>query len=137
MRFPLLASCLFLILFSTALKIDAQTGAGVLFTVNSTADTVDATPGDGLCADPEGHCTLRAAVQESNSNPANLDVIIFDLPNPSVIDLTAGELAIAGPTQIVGPGARRLTVERKSAVINPPLSADAVRSIRNMLRSRS
>jgi CSLREA domain-containing protein len=36
------------------------------FTVNSTADEVDANPGDGMCATAGGVCTLRAAVQEAN-----------------------------------------------------------------------
>ena len=40
---------------------------GQNFTVNSTIDAVDAVPGDGLCDDGSGNCTLRAAIQESNS----------------------------------------------------------------------
>ena len=39
------------------------------FTVNSTVDAVDINPGDGICADASGNCTLRAAIQESNSLP--------------------------------------------------------------------
>ncbi|MCB9461180.1 MAG: CSLREA domain-containing protein [Anaerolineaceae bacterium] len=38
-------------------------------TVNSTLDTVDANPGDGICADAIGNCTLRAAIMESNAFP--------------------------------------------------------------------
>ncbi|HSN17752.1 MAG TPA: choice-of-anchor Q domain-containing protein [Gammaproteobacteria bacterium] len=41
--------------------------AAATFTVNSTADTVDANPGDGTCADSTGACTLRAAVMEANA----------------------------------------------------------------------
>ena len=41
---------------------------GVLFTVNSTADTPDAVVGNGLCANSLGKCTLRAAIQEANAN---------------------------------------------------------------------
>lgn len=37
------------------------------FTVNSTADTVDAAPGDGACSDAGGNCTLRAAIREANA----------------------------------------------------------------------
>lgn len=37
--------------------------ATLAFTVNSTADSHDANPGDGLCADAASHCTLRAAVE--------------------------------------------------------------------------
>lgn len=38
------------------------------FTVNSTDDSVDASPGDGTCADALNRCTLRAAVMEANAN---------------------------------------------------------------------
>jgi len=37
------------------------------FEVDSTSDTVDANPGNGVCADGGGDCTLRAAIQESNA----------------------------------------------------------------------
>lgn len=96
-----------------------QISIGPLFTVNSTADTIDANPGDGLCADSNGQCTLRAAIQESNQEPdpnvTSTNVIIFALPNPSVIDLTLGELNITSGAWIFGPGARRLTVQRSFA----------------------
>src|SRR5688572_33136742 len=36
--------------------------------VNSTADAVDANPGDGICATSSGVCTLRAAIQEANAS---------------------------------------------------------------------
>jgi CSLREA domain-containing protein len=36
------------------------------FVVNSTDDSADAQPGDGLCDDGTGHCTLRAALMEAN-----------------------------------------------------------------------
>src|SRR5678815_5513873 len=43
------------------------------FAVNSTADVVDAIPGDGICADGSGNCTLRAAIMESDfSGGANV-----------------------------------------------------------------
>ena len=41
--------------------------AAVTFTVNTTADTVDANPGDGNCADSSGNCSLRAAIMEVNA----------------------------------------------------------------------
>ena len=38
------------------------------FSVNSTADAVDVTPGDGVCETVTfGECTLRAAVMEANA----------------------------------------------------------------------
>ena len=43
----------------------------VTFVVDSTADTPDSAPGDGVCDDGEGHpqsrCTLRAAIDEANA----------------------------------------------------------------------
>ncbi len=102
-----------LVLFAfSALGVDAQS-VGKVFTVSSSADSFDLTPGDGICADAEGRCTLRAAVDEANGVPATRDIIVFDLQYPAVIDLTLGELRITGSgASIVGPGARRLYVQR-------------------------
>lgn len=36
--------------------------------LTSTDDTEDANPGDGLCADLTGNCTLRAAIMETNAS---------------------------------------------------------------------
>lgn len=46
------------------------------FTVDSTADTGDATVGDGICDTGGGVCTLRAAIEEANSDEAE-DTILF------------------------------------------------------------
>lgn len=37
------------------------------FAPDTIDDTVDVLPGDGLCADADSHCSLRAAMQESNA----------------------------------------------------------------------
>ncbi|MBI3301934.1 MAG: CSLREA domain-containing protein, partial [Deltaproteobacteria bacterium] len=65
------------------------------FTVNSTDDAVDASPGDGFCdtgrlappapASPE--CTLRAAIQEANA-----------LPGDDEISLPAGTYVLSAPS---------------------------------------
>lgn len=86
---------------------------GKVFTVNSVADTNDVEPGDRVCADSNGQCTLRAAIQEANTNNADRDIVMFSMPWPAVINLTQGSLTITAPNMaIVGPGARRLTVQR-------------------------
>lgn len=41
--------------------------AAATFLADSTEDAVSANPGDGICADSLGRCTLRAAVQEANA----------------------------------------------------------------------
>ena len=96
-------------------------GNGSLFTVNSPVDSTDASPGDGLCADATGQCTLRAAISESNALNPDLgrNAIIFALPQPAVIALTLGKLSVIKNLDIVGPGARRLTVQRSIAVGTP------------------
>jgi CSLREA domain-containing protein len=62
------------------------------FTVDSTADAVDANIGDGTCATAAGTCTLRAAVQEANALGGGTAA------PPQVIEVPAGtyRLAIAG-----------------------------------------
>jgi len=39
------------------------------FTVNSTSDSIDNNPGNGVCLDSSGNCSLRAAIMESNALP--------------------------------------------------------------------
>ncbi len=83
------------------------------FTVRSVADTADALRGDGICADSQGRCTLRAAIAEADTDPGD-DRIEFDIPGgaPAVIQLggrlppitsRAGTLTIDGYSQ---PGSR-------------------------------
>ena len=83
--------------------------------VNTTADTVDAVPGDGVCADSSGNCSIRAAVMEANALggpdtitiPAGLytltrtpfdDEFNFDGANESIgdIDILNGDVTIIG-----------------------------------------
>ncbi len=40
--------------------------AAATFEVNTTLDTLDISPGDGVCADGQGNCSLRAAIMEAN-----------------------------------------------------------------------
>jgi CSLREA domain-containing protein len=56
------------------------------FVVDNTADTADATPGDVLCADAEGHCTLRAAMTEANALAGD-DLITFNLAGAAPVTI--------------------------------------------------
>jgi CSLREA domain-containing protein len=49
----------------------AQAAPGTTFVVTSTADRVDANPGDGLCRTDADTCTLRAAIMEANASPGD------------------------------------------------------------------
>jgi len=53
-------------------------------TVNTTNDTVDVSPGDGVVADSSGNVSLRAAIMESNA-----------LAGDDVIDLPAGDYTLS------------------------------------------
>ena len=65
--------------------------APMVFTVDTTTDTVDATPGNKICANTAGLCTLRAALDEANRNPGP-DTVAFNIPGPApqVIQLSSG-----------------------------------------------
>lgn len=56
--------------------------AALTFTVNTTNDAADTTPGDGVC-NATGGCTLRAAIDESNAHPGP-DNIVFNIPGSGV-----------------------------------------------------
>jgi hypothetical protein len=128
---------LFLSFFSVT-NVFAQSGK--LLTVNNVTDTHDANVGDTFCADANGNCTLRAAIEEANATSAQ-DAVNFALPNPSIIDLTLGELTISSSIYITGPGARKLTVQRSSIsgtpqfrifAVQPSASPSPVPTIRGM-----
>ena len=61
------------------------------FTVNSVADTSDANLVDNVCADVQGNCTLRAALEQSKQlTPAGHTVsVYFNLPSPATIEITS------------------------------------------------
>ena len=59
------------------------------FVVNITTDTQDANPGDGVCSDPGGNCSIRAAIMEANA-----------LPGADVINIPGGVYLLS----IVGSG---------------------------------
>ncbi|HEU4508125.1 MAG TPA: choice-of-anchor Q domain-containing protein [Pyrinomonadaceae bacterium] len=83
--------------------------AAVTFHVTSLLDTPDATPGDGTCADVNGACTLRAAIQETNSFPGD-DTINFVATG--TINLTGALPVLSSNVTINGPGSGLLTVRR-------------------------
>ena len=73
------------------IDVVAAASAGPNFVVDTTADTADAAPGNGICADAVNNCSLRAAITESNWWPGN-NRIEFNLVGtaPVRIQLTAG-----------------------------------------------
>jgi CSLREA domain-containing protein len=72
-----------------ALLLGGPPAEAATFTVGTTADGLDVTPGDGVCATmmviggTGGKCTLRAAIMEANA-----------LPGADVVNLPAGTYAL-------------------------------------------
>ena len=70
------------------------------FFVNSTLDTVDANPGDGIVADADGNITLRAAIMEANALAGD-SVIILGAGNYDLTILGSDEnLSLTGDLDI-------------------------------------
>jgi CSLREA domain-containing protein len=90
-----------------------------VLTVNSTADSVDANPGNGTCADSGGACSLRAAIQEADVTAGQVQIAVpagtyaLTIANPAppfgvipsiAFDPATGDLDVAGQVSIVGAG---------------------------------
>src|SRR5438132_609352 len=87
------------------------------FAVNTTVDSVDASPGDGICADSLGRCSLRAAIMEANAH-AGPDSItlpagtyLLTIPGVGENAGATGDLNIAGDLTITGAGAPSTIVD--------------------------
>jgi CSLREA domain-containing protein len=86
-----------------------QNAAAATYTVDSTADAFDVVPGNGICADSTGACTLRAALQEANS-VSGPHTINFSVTG--TISLIGALPTLANNMTLVGPGSEALTVSR-------------------------
>jgi len=87
------------------------------FTVNSSVDAVDASPGNGVCATANGACTLRAAIQEANAL-AGADTIVLPagiytltLAGTDEDSAATGDLDITGELTIAGAGAATTVID--------------------------
>ena len=83
------------------------------FIVDSSGDASDATP-NGTCLTAGGVCTLRAAIEESNSGAPAADMITFTAAAQPTINLTGALPDIVDDLTIAGPGAGALTVRRNT-----------------------
>ena len=77
------------------------------FTVNTTADEVDASVGNEFCETAAGKCTLRAAIEETNFTTDAFDTIgfeeeVFEGDGDSVIEPTSALPAITTPLSLGG-----------------------------------
>jgi CSLREA domain-containing protein len=81
------------------------------YTVTSTADAVDANPGNNVCATAGAVCTLRAAVQEANAHNGADAISIpagtftLSLAGAGEDSAATGDLDLLDPVTITGAGA--------------------------------
>jgi len=109
----------------------------VVFTVDSTFGSWDDIPGDGICADALGSCTLRAAVMEASRSTGNVTIIVpagtYTLIGPAEgIDELTGDLNLIAPASgnpaitITGAGAATTIID--AAAKDRVLTVDAGRT---------
>lgn len=95
---------------------------GVVFTVNALEDDTDAhdvSPGDGVCADSFGFCTLRAAIEESNAR-SGLDAVEFSVAGQ--FSASIGALpAVTDELVIDGTSAPGYNIEGQTLAESPPV----------------
>ena len=92
------------------------------FVVNTTNDTLDATPGNGTCADAASQCSLRAAIGEANALAGD-DIITLPAGDYTQSLVAANEDANAGGDwditsniTINGAGAATTNIQANAAI---------------------
>ncbi|MAU11691.1 MAG: hypothetical protein CL607_17835 [Anaerolineaceae bacterium] len=104
--------------FSQAQGIRANDHLGMPdMTVESRLDTIDMNPGDGICADSAGKCTLRAAIMESNALPLTQTIYVpagtylLTIRGTDEDDSLTGDLDISDTVLIIGDGQNETIVD--------------------------
>ena len=106
----------FLLTLASLLLVVAPAAAAP-FTVNDTADAVDAVLGDGKCATAGGTCTLRAAIQEANALPGPDTIMVpagtylLTIEGRDEDAAVTGDLDITDDVTITGAGADRTILD--------------------------
>jgi hypothetical protein len=95
-------ACLFALMSVVPLADGAAGRSTITFTVDSTADAVDAAPGDGRCRTAAGACTVRAAFNEVSATRTDGTAILISIP----------------------PGEYRLTIDPVATTAGDPLGGD-------------
>src|SRR5213594_2586334 len=118
-------------LFTLAsLLLAVAPAAAAMFTVNDTADAVDAAPGDGTCATAGARCTLRAAIQEANAHTGADTIMVpagtylLTIPGRGEDAAATGDLDITDDVTITGAGAGTTIldgnrIDRIFEIVNP------------------
>ncbi len=113
--------------------IIAVTASGATFNVTTTNDTLDANPGDGICADAVAVCSLRAAIGEANAlTGADMILLVPGTYTQTLIagneDANAGgDWDITSAITIIGTGEFSCAVE---AATSPGIATERVINVR-------
>lgn len=110
----------------------SSASVALTFDVTSTDDNPDAVI-DGTCADVDGVCTLRAAVQEANANPTPDQIsvpagkYVLKEVGPDENAALSGDLDLTDDVTIVGAGAELTVVQgKKDRVFEVPVGVTAL-----------
>lgn len=99
----------------------AWEGVLATFTVDTTADTVDDDPGDGVAEDDDGNTSLRAAIMEANALGGSHTIILpagtYTLNASAVLEdfAASGDLDIRVDITIDGAGSGTTTIDGNGA----------------------
>ena len=121
MKIKLVVVSVLALLSAVTVATTLSAPAAPTFTVNSTADAVDATR-NGTCATAGGACTLRAAIQEANAACVPATIIVpagvYTLTRFGHDDTAfSGDLDITRSVTIVGAGANSTVINGNGSVI--------------------
>ena len=121
-------SIFFSTLFGLVLAAVSTATSAATFVVTTSSDSQDAVLGDGICADPIGACSLRAAISEANAL-AGADVIMlpagtFTMSRIGVDDTNAnGDYDLTSEITLIGAGAASTIIQ---AATTPGVAAERV-----------
>ena len=96
---------------------DEQAPAAATFEVDSTTDAVDANPGDAVCDDGFGRCTLRAAIMEAKNLAGRVAINLpagtyaLSIAGREEDAAATGDLDLADDLAITGDGADTTIVD--------------------------
>ncbi|MEZ5137372.1 MAG: right-handed parallel beta-helix repeat-containing protein [Acidimicrobiales bacterium] len=106
----------------------ASDGAEPVLVVDSTGDGRDRDPSDGRCADADGRCTLRAAIETANGAGGAVEVR-FDLP-------AGADGAVIRPQRALPVARRTIVIDGTTQPGSRPNRAPAPRPFDGVLRVR-
>ena len=126
------------LLAGLALMLSPTDARAATFIVDSASDTVDASPGDGSCADVSGNCTLRAAVMEANAlaGPDQINIpagtYLRSIAGFEEDAAATGDLDVTDDLTLVGDGAATTVIDAQREDRIFDIHPDAVVEIRDL-----